>query len=60
MGRRTVTSVWQNVRTKKSVVMVNVHVNNKNHGVDVHERENKCVERTAKLTTINVWRNAEK
>jgi len=43
--------------TRKSVVMVNVHVNNKNHGVDVHERENKCVERTAKLTTMNVWRN---
>lgn len=38
--------------------MVNVHVNDKDSGVDVHEKENKCVERTAELTTINVWRNA--
>lgn len=45
---------------RKSVVMVNVHVKNKDDDADVHERENKCVERTEKLTTINVWRNAGK
>ena len=45
---------------RKSVVMVNVHVNNKDDDVDVHERENKCVERMETPTTINVWRNAGK